>query len=103
MLEFYNLILDKDNAMNCEHMNTCSIIQHMSKIVPFTVNMMKIKYCEFNKNRCARYQLQRVLEMDKIPDDLWPTDEFRGLELSESKLNETHKKLYGSNLEDTSA
>jgi hypothetical protein len=75
----------------------------MGRIVPFTVNMMKIKYCEFNKSRCARYILLQVYEMDKIPNDLWPTDEFRGLELYESKLNETREKLYGNNLEDVTA
>ena|ERR1700674_1339909 len=100
MLDFCNRILDKDNAVTCEHIDTCFIIKHMSKIVPFTINMMKIKYCEFNKDRCARYKLLEVFEMENIPNDLWPSDEFRRLELSESKLHETRKKLYGSNLEE---
>ncbi len=93
----------KSPVMICEHLNTCSIIQHMSKIVPFTINMVKIKYCEFNKEKCARYNLLDVFEMEKIPDDLWPTDEFRGLELSESKLCETREKLYGCPREDIPA
>jgi hypothetical protein len=86
--------------MTCEHVNTCSFIQHMSKKVPFTINMVKIKYCEFNKNRCARYGLLRVFKMEKIPDDLWPSDDMKALELSELKLNEARKKLYGCSREE---
>jgi hypothetical protein len=67
----------------------------MSKIVPFTIKLMKIKYCESNKIKCARYKLLEVFEMDKIPDNLWPGDEFRGFGLMETKLNETREKLYG--------
>ncbi len=67
----------------------------MSKIVPFTVNMVKVKYCELNKHKCARYKLLQVMELDKIPDNLWPGDEIKAMELLEEKLHESHKKLYG--------
>jgi len=66
----------------------------MDKIVPFTVNMMKIKYCEFNKNRCIRYKLLNEFEMVDIPHDLWPADEQRAFELMETKLHGTSKKRY---------
>lgn len=82
--------------MKCEYLETCSLIQHMSKIVPFTVNIMKIKYCELNKKKCARYKLMQIFEMVQLPANMWPSDEMKALELLESKLNETHKKLYGT-------
>lgn len=85
----------EDFYMNCEHIDTCPVINYMSKSVPFTVNMMKVKYCEFNKYRCVRYKLLNISEMDDIPNDLWPGDEFRGLEILEMKLNESRQKLYG--------
>jgi hypothetical protein len=67
----------------------------MSTVVPFTINITKIKYCELNKQKCARYKLLQVMETAKLPDSLWPSDEMKALELLESKLNETHKRLYG--------
>jgi hypothetical protein len=81
--------------MICEHLDTCALIRQMVKSVPFTINMMKIKYCEFNKCRCVRYKLSQVCGMEEIPVTLWPGDEMRGLELLEAKLNETRNKLYG--------
>ena len=87
-------------TLKCEQINSCSLIQNMSNIVPFTINMVKLKYCEFNKNRCARYELLQVYELDEIPVDLWPNDEIKALELLELKLNETHKKLYGIDREE---
>jgi hypothetical protein len=78
--------------MICEHIDTCALIHKMSKPVPFTVNVMKIKYCESRKNRCARYILLQVFKMDDIPNDLWPSDEIGELELVELKLAERQKK-----------
>jgi hypothetical protein len=92
-----------NEPMICEHLTSCSLIYNMSKIVPFTINMVKIKYCEFNKNKCARYNLLQIYEMKDIPNDLWPNDEFKGLELMEEKLNESHEKLYGSTREEIPA
>ena len=79
----------KDNPMMCEHIDTCSIIRHMNNIVPFTTNMTKIKYCEFNKIKCARYRLSQFLGIEIIPGNLWPGDDIKALELSELKLNKT--------------
>ena len=75
--------------MTCEHIDTCPIIARKSKSVPFTVNTLKIKYCEFNKNSCVRYKLQDFCEMEDLPIDLWPGDEMREMELLEMKLKES--------------
>ena len=79
--------------MNCEHFNTCSFIQHMSKIQPFTVNIAKIKYCDFNSHKCARFRLAKICHMENIPFDLSPVDGMKALELLESKLNENPPDL----------
>lgn len=73
--------------MICERLSTCAFVEHMNKIVPFTVHMVKIKYCEYDKNRCARYRLTNMLHVMEIPDDLWPGDEMKALEMIEKKFN----------------
>jgi len=75
----------------------------MSKSVPFTVYMTKIRYCEFNKNRCARYKLLQVFEIGQIPDTLWPSDGMKAIELIESRLIEKRQKLYGCTVEEIPA
>jgi hypothetical protein len=74
----------------------------MGKSLPFTVNMMKIKYCESNKYSCARYKLRHVFEITKIPVDLWSDDKRRGMELLEDRLNESQKDLNGCSREEVS-
>jgi len=81
--------------MICEHLNTCALLHQMSKSAPFTVNMVKIKYCNYDKSRCTRYNLSQFCNLEEIPETLWPSDEMRELELMELKLNETHKMLNG--------
>ena len=74
--------------MICERVGTCAFVEYMMRIVPFTVNMVKIKYCEYDKNRCARYRLSKMLQLKEIPDDLWPGDEMKALEIIERKFND---------------
>jgi hypothetical protein len=81
--------------MNCEHIESCTLLLHMGKSLPFTVTMMRIKYCEFSKNKCARYKLRHLFEMESIPDNLWPGDELKEMELLDDKLDESRKNLYG--------
>jgi hypothetical protein len=82
--------------MTCEYIDTCGMINQVKTSIHFTVSMTKIKYCQFNKFGCARYLLLSIFEMDDIPNDLWPCDEIRGLEILEMKLHESRQKLYGS-------
>ena len=62
--------------MICEYQDSCSLIQHMSNIVPFTMNMINLKYCQFNKDKCARYSLAQIFGMEIIPYNLWPSDDM---------------------------
>ena len=89
--------------MICEYLDTCSFIQHVSNIVPFTMNMIKVRYCELDKTKCARYRLAKICYMEMIPYNLRPSDDMKAMELVESKLNETCQKLYGNGREEISA
>jgi hypothetical protein len=80
-------MVGETTEMICERLSTCAFVEYMIKIVPFTVNMMKIKYCKYDKNRCARYRLSKVLQVMEIPDDLWPGDDIKALEIIEKKFN----------------
>ena len=75
----------------------------MSDIVPFTINVIKIKYCELNKHKCARYKLVERFGNIELPYNMWPSDDIKALELLEERLNETHKKLYGYRKEEIPA
>ncbi len=81
--------------MPCEYLNSCSLIRQMGAVAPFTINIVKIKYCELNKEGCARYKLVQRFGAIELPGNLWPSEAVKSLEVLESKLNETQKKLYG--------
>jgi hypothetical protein len=72
--------------MICEYFDSCTLIRHMSRIVPFTLNMAKIKYCESNKYACVRYGLAQVVDPEELPHDLWPGDEQWALEIMEQGI-----------------
>ena len=59
--------------MQCELLSTCAFIEKAKKFEPFMVNMIKLMYCESNKNDCSRYKLHDYLPEREIPDDLWPS------------------------------
>lgn len=86
--------------MTCEYIVTCGLINQKCRSIHFTVSMMKIKYCQFNKYGCARYLLMSIFDMDDIPNDLWPGDEIRGLQILEMKQHESRQKLYGRSEEE---
>ncbi len=75
----------------------------MGTIVPFTINTVKIKYCQLNKQKCARYKLLQLFENTQLPYNMWPSDDMKALELMEAKLNETHRKLYGMDRKEVAA
>jgi hypothetical protein len=60
----------------------------MSTIVPYTINMVRIKYCEYDKNKCARYTLLQVLHQMEIPHDLWPSDDLKATAIMEQKFRD---------------
>lgn len=74
--------------MICEYIKSCPFIKHMSNIVPFAVNMAKIQYCEYDKHQCERYKLSELFPYMELPDDLWPSDETKALEIIEMEFRE---------------
>jgi hypothetical protein len=81
--------------MICEHIEKCPILKRMSNSAPFAANVLKIRYCHFNKFKCIRYKLLNIIAIDDVSNYLEPPDEMSGLELLEMKLNESRQKLYG--------
>jgi hypothetical protein len=72
----------------CEKKETCVFLKHMEAIVPYAINMVRIKYCEYDKKMCARYTLLQVLHQMEIPDDLWPCDEMKTIAMMEQKFRD---------------
>jgi len=55
-------------------------------MVPYTISMVKITYCEFNKSNCARYKMSKLLDDMEMPLDIWPSDTMKVLEQMERKF-----------------
>jgi hypothetical protein len=60
-------------------------------MTPFTAKMTKLKYCELGQDGCARYNAYQSMEVDKVPDDLWPNLEIKTLETIERRINDSHR------------
>ena len=60
--------------MKCEYLPTCGFLERTNRFEPYTVEMIKISYCEKNKSECARYKLSKTMLDNDIPDDIWPNE-----------------------------
>lgn len=58
--------------MKCEFMPKCAFMERANKFEPFTVNLIRMSYCEKNVNECARYKIYAEDPETDVPDDLWP-------------------------------
>ena len=79
--------------MKCEKMQSCEFIEYMSNTVPYTISMVRITYCEFNKSNCARYNMSKLLGDLEMPIDLWPSNTMKVLELMEVKFRARQKEI----------
>jgi hypothetical protein len=77
--------------MKCKYLHKCAFITYGTHLTPFTAKMTKLKYCELGQDGCARYNAYQSMEVDKVPDDLWPNLEIKTLEAIERRINESHK------------
>uniref|UniRef100_A0A7C4UD04 Uncharacterized protein n=1 Tax=candidate division WOR-3 bacterium TaxID=2052148 RepID=A0A7C4UD04_UNCW3 len=50
-------------------------------ILEETIKYVKSKYCKRSPEECARYIVYKALGKDKIPDDLFPAEKERALEI----------------------
>jgi hypothetical protein len=77
--------------MKCKYLHECAFITYGTHMTPFTAKMTKLKYCELGQDGCARYNAYQSMEVDKVPDDLWPNLEIKTLETIERSINESHR------------
>jgi hypothetical protein len=75
--------------MICEYYDMCAFIQKMNKLDPLTAGVVIKTYCEPDKVSCARYFLFQRLEVDRIPDYLWPSDDTEAMEVVEDNCRKS--------------
>ncbi len=56
----------------CEYLRTCPFYNDKMDIDSGIGRMYKIRYCEGNKTRCARYSVVTKLGRNYVPVDLYP-------------------------------
>lgn len=56
----------------CEKLNGCPFYTDKMSIESGLGKIYKRKYCEENKEICARYKVSAALGPDKVPTDLYP-------------------------------
>ena len=83
---------EEKSAMLCKYIETCAFIECGKNAVPFTAKMTRIKYCEQLQHDCARYNAYQFLDVELVPEGLWPNEEIETLGRLEKKLKETHQK-----------
>lgn len=70
--------------MVCENLAGCPFFNDKMDIESGVGKMYKIRYCEGNKNICARYMLSSQLGKEAVPVDLYPNMIERAKEILES-------------------
>jgi hypothetical protein len=78
-------------AMKCKYLNECAFIIYGSHLTPFTAKMTRLKYCDLGHEGCARYNAYQSMDVELVPDDLWPNLEIKTLGMIERKINESYK------------
>ena len=56
----------------CEFITKCAFFSDRMKTLPTVAKMMKKRYCEGDKDECARYQLASTIGKNQVPSDLFP-------------------------------
>ena len=63
--------------MTCKHLLKCGFIEKISGSMPHTTEMVKIKFCDGNKTRCAIYKVAEMEGIEHVPDDILPDEILR--------------------------
>ena len=86
-------VKSRRHDVTCEKLQSCEFTKHMSNIVPYTISMVRITYCQFNKSNCARYKMAKILDDVEIPLHLWPSNTMKVLELMEREFRAKNKEM----------
>lgn len=65
---------------SCELLKTCSFFVVEVKS-PALAEEFKRKYCNQNKELCARYMIAKEVGLDKIPPALYPNEYDKALDI----------------------
>lgn len=57
----------------CERMEKCKYFNERLKELEAVQEMWKKNYCRADKTQCARYMVLQALGLDKVPNNLVPT------------------------------
>lgn len=69
----------------CSLLDQCIFFKDNMSDMPSTANILKAKYCSEGSSSCARYLVFEKLGMDKVPQDLLPSE----IDRMEEILDET--------------
>jgi hypothetical protein len=72
--------------MICDHLTTCAFIDKTSRIEPVTAKIIRLTYCEKNKYMCAIYKVSQYLHIMEIPENLWPSEDMKSLEMPDTNI-----------------
>ena len=73
----------------CVFMDRCIFPRKKKLLMPSMLEFIRIKYCEGDNAACARHLLYRKNGAADVPDDLFPNDMERALEMSRPVNRET--------------
>ena len=65
----------------CENLSKCLFFNDKLENMPSIAQMMKNKYCEGNKEECARYMVSSKFGKDKVAPALFPNMKDRALSI----------------------
>ena len=68
----------------CELLETCVFINDYLSSLPSQIAMLKRQYCHSDYQKCARYKLAQLIDREKVPRDLDPTEHERAEQLLNS-------------------
>jgi hypothetical protein len=81
-LEQHDAFVDLD-VEGCEFTGSCDFFRGMLPHLPAMVDVYRRKYCEGDRNGCARFHFMQIFGTPELPMDLFPADTERVRQLAE--------------------
>ena len=76
--------------MACELRMTCPLFNEHMQATPSARALYRVRYCNGHHTECARYVVYLALGRESIPDDLYPNDRLRALDLVKAARSMGH-------------
>lgn len=65
----------------CELQGDCVFLAEHRYLMPSTVTMVRQRYCDWNRNACARYFVSTAIGRDFVPPDMLPYQQDRARQI----------------------